>query len=230
MNKKNLGLVSLCVGCVSFVAAIFFLINGILGLTDFSSYLSVATNIELGLYALVNIVAALGFAFAAFKLVMPFINKQEPNGEGKYVSLAAASYFCAVAVGNLITIIFNIKYVGARSWVIFILGAIGLVLVLCPLFAKLDKKASKIVLAVAGLLGFVLSIVELTTDGALSFATLVFFMLDFLVITCYFAFDFLIENNNNTTTATKAEVKEEAKAEEATEAKEASEDSETKAE
>lgn len=216
MSKKVLTYVSLAVGCLACIAAVFYLINTI---RTASGYPWADSEVKSIIYEVVVVLtlacATVLLALGGVRIMKNFLDKKDNTYS--FLALPMATYFAA-------EVIFAGIYIGfwdlgaVRSYMFAAIGICGLVLTLVPLFGKTDEKNSKLVALVAAIVGFVLSVVDLTYAGG---AALVFIMFMFGCIAAIYITYVFVEYNN----APKAEAKEE----KAIETKE-SNDSEEKAE
>lgn len=118
--------------------------------------------------------------------------------------LPALIYFCYEAVVSFMAMCFW-GFDSAKAWVTILLGIAGIIIILLPKLSKLDDKTSKVLVLVAVVLAFVLSVVGLVYSGGLAIATYIFTMLLFIALFVYYLFVII---NGNTK---KSESKEEAK-------------------
>ena len=221
MTKKVLNYVSLAVGCLACVAAIFYLINTI----------NTASNVnwsvdEMGWKYIIYIIAVIaalalttiGLVFGGVRIIKTFLDKKEITDS--FFVLPMAIYFASELVFSGLTLGFW-GLDSIRAWIFAVLALGGLFITFCPTLGKLDEKNSKLTYLCASILGFVLSIVDLANAGGVGAAGLVFIMFMFACVAAiYITYVFTTYN------ATKTE---EVKEEKAVEAPESS-DSEEKAE
>lgn len=202
MTKKVLNYLSLAVGCCACVAAVFYLINTILTATGFDwTEGTVKTYIYIGLVIVVLAAATVGLALGGVKLVQAFVAKKDAGT--KVIALTMAVYFAAeVILAGLWIGFFDLGAV--RSWIFAVLGIAGLVVTLLPVFGKVDEKNTKLVLLVAAILGFVLTIVDLVYSGGVGAVGIVFLMFMYGCATAIYVTYVVVEGSN----APKAETKE----------------------
>ncbi len=196
MTKKVLGYISLAAGILACVVAIFYLANTIMTAVDFdwTANNSVKTYIYEGVLILALACATVGFTYGGVKIVQAFLGKKEIGN--KLLTFPMAVYFAAEFVFAGIAIGFwgldNVS-----SWIFGLLAALGLVLTLCPTFAKLDEKNTNLVLLIASILGFVLTIVGLTRTGGVAAAELVFTMFMFACVAAIYITYVVTAASNN---------------------------------
>lgn len=222
MSKKVLTYVSLAVGCLAAVAAIFYLVNAIQVATNYNW---VDGEIKTTIYEILIVItllcATVGYCLGGVRIIKAFLDKKDVNYS--YFALPMATYFAA-------KIIFAGIYLGfwelgdVGTWIFAALAIGGLVLVLLPVLGKTDEKNSKLVALIAAIAGFVLSLVDLINAGGVNAAALVFVMFMFACVAAIYVTYVFTEYNN----APKSEAKEEKAVEAKEEATEA--DSEDKAE
>ena len=207
MNKKSLNYFNLVIGTLACVSALFFIIQSILSLTSINGNYEAKANVFLVVAALLLLLAAAGFGFAAVLLIRGFVDKKECSDK---LTVFACVYFLFEVLANIINMSF-ITFNNAPAWVVTIISLIGLVLVNLKFFKKFDKKTELIIDLIAATLGFVLTIVVLvyTTNGV-AIAREIFIMLMFITLIAAYICTFVVDNSSTA----KVENKEEAKAEE----------------
>ena len=222
MSKKVLTYVSLAVGCLAAIASIFYLVNAIQLSVNYDWIDGdLKTTIYEALVVLTLVCVTVCYALGGVKIIKAFLDKKEINYS--FFVLPMATYFAAKVVFTGVFIGFwDLSDVG--GYIFALLAISGLVLTLLPVFGKTDEKNSKLVALIAGIVGFVLSIVDLTNAGGVNAAALVFVMFMFACVTAIYVTYVFTEYNN----APKSEAKEEKAVEAKEEATEA--DSEDKAE
>ena len=216
MSKKVLTYVSLAVGCLACLAAVFYLVNTIQAATGAQwTDLEVKFIIYEAAYVLTFACATVLLALGGVRLIKNFLDKKDVNNS--LFVLPMATYFASVVIFSGLDLGF-VALDNLRRWIYAMIGVSGLVLTLVSAFGKQDEKNSKLTALVATIVGFVLSVVELSAIGG---ASLVFIMFMFGCISAIYITYVFVEYNN----APKAEANEE----KAIETKE-SNDSEEKAE
>lgn len=201
MNKKNLSIVALVVGCLSALVGVFYLVQTIQTITDFNFDAPAKNNFYVVFLAVLFALAAVGFGFGAFFLIKAYVAKKE---EGESVAFPMLVYFLYEAVINFMVMCFW-GFNSGKNWTMVILGIAGACLVLVAIFGKMVNKTKSIILICAAVLGFALSIVGLSYAGGVSVATYVFTMLLFIGLATYYIFAFLLVNGNNTNSEKTAE-------------------------
>ena len=194
MNKKNLTYVSVAVGCLACLVSIFYVVQTIMELTSFSSELGTKYNTYVAVIGILFALAAVGFAFCAYKLLLPFFKKEESNDSN--VTLTLIFYLAYETIINFVAMCFY-GFNNSKCWVMVILGAVGLVLALLAALNKFDAKVKNVVLLIVAVLGFVLTIVGLVNAGGVSIATYIFTMLLLIAISAFYLCGLLIENGNS---------------------------------
>lgn len=177
MTKKVLTYVSLAVGCLACIAAIFYLANTIMTATDVDwANGTVKSNIYSGVVVVALALTTIGLALGGVKIIKDFLDKKELNNNLYIFPMAV--YFASVLVFNGLNIGFwALDYI--RGWILAVIALGGLFITLCPILGKLDEKNSKLAILAAAILGFVLAIVDLAYAGGVSAAALVFVMFMF---------------------------------------------------
>lgn len=194
MNKKNLSVVSLVVGCLSAIVGIFYIVQTIQQITNYNFDNSAKANFYIIFSSVLFLLAAVGFGFGAIFLIKKFLNK---NDEGALVSCPMLVYFLYEALINFVTMCF-FTFNSGKAWVMVILGLIGAILALVSLFGSVDSKIKIYILICTSILGFALSIVGLSYAGGVSVATYVFTMLLFIAIAAYYILICVMQEQGNT--------------------------------
>jgi len=208
MNKKSLNDFNLLIGALACVSALLFIIESILTLTHISGNFDAKTNVYLIIAAVVLLLAAAGFGFAALLLIRGFVDKKECSNK---LTVFACVYFLFEVIGNFINMSSTDNIRNAPAWVVIIISLIGLVLFNLKFIKKFDKKTELIVDSIAAALGFVLTIVVLVYIGS-SFAGAreIIIMLMFISLIVVYVCEFVIDNSSTVKVENKEEIKEEA--------------------
>ena len=205
MSKKVLTYVSLAVGCLACIAAIFYLVNTISTSTN-ANWSAEEMGWKYIIYIMVVLVAlaltTIGLCFGGVRIIKSYLDKKEINNS--LFVLPMATYFAS----ELVFAGLQLGFWGLdsiRSWIFAVIALGGLFITFCPTLGKLDEKNSKLTYLCASILGFVLSIVALTNAGGVGAAALVFVMFMFGCVAAIYITYVFTEYNN----APKAEVNEE---------------------
>ncbi|MBR6071410.1 MAG: hypothetical protein IKP77_01090 [Acholeplasmatales bacterium] len=192
MDKKTLSIVSLVCGILTCVVALFYFIQTIITLTNFSGDATAKANFYIAFLAVIFALAAVGFGIVGYFIIKAYLDKKDYDK----MILPALIYFCYEAVACFMAMCFW-GFDSAKAWVTIILGIAGIIIILLPKLSKLDGKTSQVLVLVAIVLALVLSIVGLVYAGGLSIATYIFTMLLFIALFIYYLF-VMIGSNNKT--------------------------------
>ena len=211
MNKKTQSIFSLVAGCFAALIALFYLISGILELTNIGDTGGDATAIiYLILVFIVALCGAAGMCFCGVKLILGFTKNDD---DPKFVKLLAVVFFGYHVLANLVLMIFNFNYIGfygVNFWLPFIVEIIGLVISFIAIFVKFDAKVNPIFNIVVHGFGFITTIIILAIGAfGLGLAALIFCMLMFAVTITYFIFEILIASKGGSAQPKVEEPKEE---------------------
>ena len=181
MNEKTFKIVTLVTGSLAAIVAVLFFVAGIIQLTNLQ-------YAEGKAIAYVILVALLDFAFAAFlclsslKMILGFTKGKD---EFMFAKFAIATILLGIVLFSLLGIIF-VSVSSAILWVLFIFAGIGFALVVITFVTKLDNMTNAILLLVSGVIGFVVTILELVyTNNGLAIATYIFVMFMVLAYLTY---------------------------------------------
>lgn len=201
MNKKTLNIVSIVVGGIAALVAVFFFVKTIIALTDYASGSwdgVVKYNIYVTICAILFALLAVALGFAAFKLIKGFLDKKDAAVEA--IAFPVIAYLAYEAIFNFNGMCFW-GFDSGRAWATLILAAGGAVVALLALFMKgLAANVKSILLIVASGLAFVVAIMALTNVGGFDTAVYVFTMLLYVATTCYFIFDIVVSQQSGAKT------------------------------
>ena len=234
MNKKTQSIFSLVVGCLSALVALFYLIIGIVDLTNIGNAIDVVTYygearvlIRLIVVVLFDLAAAAGLCFCGIKLILAFTKKAD---EPRFIKLAALVFFAFHAVVDLFVLFLYIDAIdtfGAGFFIGLVFEVIGLVIAFIAVLNKtFDAKTSAIFNIIVQGFAFVDTIVLIALGtGGLGLASLIFSMLAFAVATTYFIFELILSSNGGTSEKKAVEAEDTKEVEEPKEEEPAKEDS-----
>ena len=197
MNKKTVSIVSLVSGVLTAVVALFYLISGIINLTNFSSNNGAKANSYIAISAVIILaVAALLGLFSYF-----IIKKYTSNSEcGSVMAFPSLVYFCYAVISIFIGMIFW-GFDNARGWVLIVLSVAGAVLLILSLVGSLDNLVKNVLALIAIGIGFVMSIISLTNTDGIGVALNIFLMFMFIAYFLYYLFNMLVNDQANGTQA-----------------------------
>ena len=191
MNKKVVNITSLVAGILSAVVALFYAIQFIIALTWFNGDASAKSNSYVAVLAVLYVGIAVALGFFSYFIIKKYINNKDEESKER---MPALCYFCYEAIINLVVMCFW-GFNMASKWVVLVFAVAGLVLILLTLFKKFDSKTDKILVLVATVIGFVLSIVNLTNAGGISIAIDIFLMFMFVAYFLYYLFSMIVNGD-----------------------------------
>ena len=198
MNKKMVSITSLVAGILVAVVALFLVILGIVVMTSFDANNGAKANWWLAIEVVLFLGAAAILGIFAFLTIRNYIRGNE---EYQYGALAAITWFGMEFIMTFVSMCFW-GFDNARSWVVVIFSAAGIVLIMIPMFAKLEKFVGQILVLIGVGLGFVLDVVLLTNSGGIGLATNIFVMFMFIALFLVYLFLVIIDNQKESTAKT----------------------------
>ena len=209
MTKKVLSYVALAVGILATVVAVFYLANTIKTAVDYDwANGEIKTIIYEGIVVLALACVTVFFAISGVKIIQLFLTKREVSN--KLILIPMIVYFAKEIVFNALVLGFWDITI-ARNWIFALLGVVGLILVIINYLGKTDEKNGNILLLVASILGFVMTIVGLTNAGGIGAFELIFTMFMFGAIAAIYI-TYVVANANNSGSAQIEDEKEETEA------------------
>ena len=193
MNTKALRIVQLVAGCLAAFVALFFLIEGILFLTDISGEEGTAKwNVYVIIAALLALAAATGLAIFGTYLILSFVRNQDGK---KLAFFTLLTYLGYEVISTFITMCF-FGFNQGLPWVVVVFGIGGAVVLLLSVLLNLDKVTSGVLGFVGCGLGFIVSTMCLSNTGGLDVATELFSMFTIIAVAVLFIFQFILEYNS----------------------------------
>ncbi len=188
MNKKTVSITSLVAGILVATVALFYVITGILVMTNFNANNGAKVNWWFAIEVVLLVGAAAILGIFSYLTIRNYVRGAE---EYQYGALAA---ICVLGMEFLMTFI-SMCFWGfdsAKAWVLVVLDIAGIVLILLPMFAKLEKQVGQILVLIGVGIGFIVSIVTLTGAGGIGIATDIFMMFMFIAIFLVYVFLMII--------------------------------------
>ncbi len=209
MTKKVLSYIALAIGILATVVAVFYLANAIKTAVDYDwANGEIKTIIYEAIVVLALACVTVFFAISGVKIIQLFLTKREFSD--KLILIPMIVYFAKEIVFNgLVLGFWDITI--ARNWIFALLGVVGLILVIINYLGKTDEKNGNILLLVASILGFVMTIVDLTNAGGIGAFELIFTMFMFGAIAAIYI-TYVVANTNNSGSAQIEDKNEEAEA------------------
>lgn len=203
MNSKILKYVSVGIGALCALVAVFNFVLAIIQLTHINTDNSAKLNIYYVLVSVLTLAITVGFAFFAYYLIMAYFKKGEA---ADFEKLPALVYAGGQFMLSLLVMIMWEGYKDSRTWILFIFAILVIVAYIVSLNQQ-DAKNKAIVSIVMGFLAFVLATVALSRNGGLSLVCDLFSMFTMMGIIGFYVLKLIPTND-------KKEEKEETKKEE----------------
>lgn len=216
MNSKVLKFVTLGIGCLCGLLAVFNLISSIIRLTELNTNNEVVVNIAITLIATISLAGAVAFALLAIPCIMPVV---KPDKECKLQLFPAAVYGLIQVLLQLVLMIFWHGYETAYCWIVLIFG-VGVVVAFVLSMLQSDNKTKTIIALVCAGVAFVLATVCLSNNGGLGLACDIFAMFTMMTIIAYFVLTMIPAKGNSETKKEEPVAKEEVETKEETEVQE----------
>ena len=191
MNKKTVSITALVAGIITAIVALFYLIIGIREFFYFDFNNEAKNNI----YYITNSseLIALGTLLGIFSIFI--IKKYFSNDNNKkYMDLPAMIYFAAVVITTFVAMCFW-GFDKSNSWVALIFSVVGFVFLLFVRLEKVSTPTCGILILIALLIGFVLTIINLASSSGVGIALNIFVMFMFVAYFLYYLFDMLVDGS-----------------------------------